>query len=514
MNLELIESIISEHGVPSSLDDVVRIVNERHGVDVRAIIQPAPTTQRNMNRYSIPAFAYSANIDRAYREYRSSRRHAACQSYLSANILSVYKANSPHGCVYDRQNSLRTYLNDFVNRTHAPGFVSEFPAPLVLDQSTRMDLDPQQIGDEDHIRIQLPLNDLQAPPWRDGNTVELSNGIVYSAAVGNIDTTALVAEGWELVHGIDINTRSNVVIGAVLPESVDPRGRHAIVLRTNNRSSNTHVNMPPIVEVISVLSARWNVAEETPVEEDTSSIDVAAAEGRELMSIINIASSVSVRVTQMAVDLETTRARIPQLENNLARDLRSIDELAQELEILRNNMRTRVIEMARGMFTVVDLVREIRPVASAELDTSNSNVILRFVTHPFAMRYRGNGVVIPRIEYQINMMADSYSRGIDIFSTTDHRYIHPHMGTNPTNGGRRSMEKCWGAAGRRPLPEAWARRDWMSLVRLILAFHTQYNNASPLCSFSVLREHLDATTESGWLVPEPTETSNREMVEA
>jgi hypothetical protein len=72
--------------------------------------------------------------------------------------------------------------------------------------------------------------------------------------------------------------------------------------------------------------------------------------------------------------------------------------------------------------------------------------------------------------------------------------LHPHVNS--------SGKPCWGGASI-PVADAWGRRDWESLVRLILTWATRYNHNSPHFPVRWYEANVQPTEATvGWCIPQ------------
>lgn len=509
MDIQRMEQVINEHGVPMTRDDVIRIVRDARGVDVTSIVTPPrPTGRSRRLGFPLPTPDTNMRMQQAYTEYRAARRMSAARfnGEMSA-VASIYRNSSPMGQICRSASGSSNNIVYILQRSEqlplSQSNEYKLPAPLIFDQNTRLDLEPELIGDIDHIRVQcfIPTNPTRtARNWSAAISLPRSHQNISPVTGYMPDTAPLIAAGWSIVtvpYG-----GQELPIGAYLPEAIDPTGRHLILLylpSDGDYSTTTAV----FCECMDYIKDRWTAAPVTAAGAPTEADRELATD---LLTVLTFSESTNARVGQLGASIAEAREEARTFENTLAARLRQIDDECQELELLSNNMGARVIESARSMFTIHERVKEMNPVLDARILTEGNKIILEFETHQFGLTGSSSDIrLIPSIQYRVDMMADSYNRGIEIRKTHhtggnwEENVLHPHA-----NGGNRGNEysTCWGEAGRRPLPDAWGRRDWITLVRILLAWHTRYNRHSPLTSWRTIRECLPRAPRSGWFLPE------------
>ena len=513
MDLNNIEALINEHGIPSSDDDIIRIARETRGVDVTEIVRPVQTATRragaNQSTIRMPHYPTNWNANRigdAYASYRSARNWSAAEWDHRGGIISIFRSSSPIGPIARRAHNANVYVGQNVNGWARRAGIADddgmlaFPCPIVVDQNTRVDWEPTLIGEQDHVRIQAVMPTAISGP----STLQRMQSMIYSLPI--YDPAHTVAElevnGWIPVYSDHEHPK---LIGAILPEAVDPNGRQAMLLGFNRLNSHYYNTTRQLCELISRIASRWTATttevDPTPVQRDPSEEDREFV--RQMQMVRSFATTMSQRLITLQQSLVNRRSAIDAARTQLANGMRAMDEEAQEIELLNTNMAGRVAERIRSMAGLADQVGPLRQVEEAELDSSGSNLVLKMRTNFFGMKPNDRpAILIPRITYEIDLMATSFDRGVKI-KCGDLEYggngrIHPHL--SGVIGNEYSV--CWGNAGREPLPEAWARRDWMSFVRLILSFHTQYNRHSPLTSYNSVRDNLRRAPRSGWITLE------------
>ncbi len=506
MDLNNLESIMREHGVPASSEDIIRIVQECRGVDVSSIFEPV-LANRNNQTHSALTVDNSLSpheesvLESAYTDYRSNRNWSTARFGLYNNILSVFRTSSPQGPIAGR-NATRFIAEGVNSYARTQGIQSvngtmPIPVPIVLDQNTRVDWEPSQIGEVDHIRIQLLFTAASAGSREDISLPKTGlSGIAFPPAFSR---DQIISNGWEPIV-IDGH-----VIGALLPESIDPTGRHAIVLGFEKLSSWFNQTGYLVSEVLAHLSDRWSRTEQDSEDAESG----PSEDDLELVNQLRLAQSFALSLNSRMSTLESTiagrRNDITNYTTLLANAMRNLDNESVELQSLKIGMVDQVIERSQGMSGIAETIESMRPVESAILDSSNGGLTLNVKTNFFGMQGESifGVMLIPRITYKINLMATSFDRGISIYCDDadyyGNRHIHPHLGRGYSEA---EYSVCWGNAGREPLPDAWARRDWVSLVRLILSFQTQYNHRSPLTRYDIVDRNLSEAPRTGWITEE------------
>lgn len=499
MDFERLNTLVSEHGVPSTNERIIEIMREARGIDVTRIVNPMLSTNTHTE---LARFEDHQLLERSYREYRASRRFSA--PVWQCTILGIHfvgRNSSPKGPFASNVGYPSRQIR---SNLHRDG-VTQTPCPIVIDSNNRVDLSPTMIGSQDHIRIQHVIQS-RSMDW----SRSLIDGTNFRYPLMRVARTwdnndnlerELIANGWEVLYV------EGHPIGAVLPESVDPIGRHGI---TFNQPMNDY-NMPinAIRLVLAKLKDRWGVetdASDEPTEQDINDV-------RMLQLAMSINNQVNERSRELRELIDDNRTRINDYSAGIATCMRTIQNNAAELEALSASSDERVINQINAMTGLADRVRGIRAVEDAEIEVDGTSVILKFTTHRFGMGWNGQGPVeIPKLEYRVDLNAQSYSRGIKISLAEDPRlrstdgmrygYAHPHLSGYYASYEKNPLTVCWGEAGREPIPDAWARRDWMTLTRLMLGWHTQYNNESPYVHFEALVADLKAAPRTGWLVEE------------
>lgn len=491
MNFDRIEQALTSRNLTQLSDESINeIMQSEFGCDASIF----RTTDQTVAENVFPNEYIGGDIETAYTDYRIRNRYSRPRFCPLRGLISVYRSTSPMGYIRDYVASFKRDLSVYLRNAGI-----EIPVGVVLDQNTRLDLDPSLIGNEDHLRIQLFTNTAV-----NGNEVVGLGG--YGSTIGMAETStdinALVAAGWDIISiAIPGNNGGTIQhpIGATLPQSVDPNGRQLIVFGCNSgihsRSSMAWI----VAQCIIPLSSRWGRAEEqAEVSEEARDFY------QDLTFISNYLNTSNQSLARARDTVEILTTDINNQESIIAESLRRREEAYSLVRSLETDIVSVSINDAKSMFTIVDRVRDMRPVSSAEVTrTDSGQVVLSFVTHPFGMSYEDRTpVTIAPIEYVLNMSESSYSRGIKLRRAEGNtaRYVHPHVASE--SSGRSNVNVCWGDAGRRPLPEAWARKDWITLIRIMLAWHTQYNNSSPYIYFRELQAYLPTAPRTGWLIPE------------
>lgn len=509
MNIESIKRVIEEYGVLSSNDDIVRVMRERHSVDVSHIVNPVELRAGRYNDITCVAADDITALENAYQQYRSTRNMSALRyMFRHENMFVFGRASAPSSPLGDSSwnlsNAFRMAFRDRVRDANANNRIH---LPVIIDQNTRVIWDSDdRVGDIDHIRIQFRIQTNTGRVLSSHRSVDDDHMFAYNPHSAEYPDDART-NGWQpiRVHGR--------VIGFNLPANVDPMGKHLIVWNTYKSSYDSSYNAYMLALCMRAMSDRWFSDSDNSVAVP----DHIVRKTREMMAVAQFARAGNSRIDYLNSAINTARNVVRETENALAARLREINEYGEELNALSVNSEQRIMTQLEGMLTAADQIREIRPVSHAEVDTSDGKAILKFITHPFGMSNGGSTILrIEPLIFEIDMLADSYARGIVVRgSVSGYPGSHPHGGTPDINNNNR-MSPCWGDAGRRPLPEAWADRNWLTLARLLCSWVTQYNGSSPLVHWSYLLERLQRADRTGWLIEEdqPTPTTTPIMMGA
>ena len=511
MDLQHIQEVIREYGVPTSTQEIVSIMREKRGVDVSSIINPpALNTTNGRLDVVVPAAENHTLLQDYYMTYRSERRMSRPRWYHyqgPGHPTSLMRSSSPIGIIGENIRNMQAVMS---RRWRSFGIEGNFiPYHVVLDQNSRVDYDvtpPSTEQVERHIRVQVVNSSLKYG-WN-GNSYCFStaageNGIATSLIneeIDVVDMDLMRAHGWQLVYIPKYNSRGDLVsqhlIGAVLSEESDPLGTQAIVFGVARDPNVTSYFVG--VMLAHLNSSRWNASDASEVEVATGPTEAdlrLVSELRQVMAI-GLQSSERIRILESAIS--QSRESAINHESGLANSLRAIEDSSRDLQALTADLPSRIVTQISAMYGVADAVSEMRPVDTASVETVDNQVKLKFKTYAYGMRRAGRFVKIPPLTYEVDLMKSRFDGAIQIASEGINHEVHPHLGGRNANGHH---SVCWGNAGRR-LAEAWARQDWSSLVRIILGWHTQYNSNSPLTTFSYVAEMQGYTPIGGWNTPE------------
>lgn len=493
MDIELIESLVEEHGMIATDQQIIDIMRSKFDVDASPVINP-PAFDESLELWQTRLiYVPFTDVEQAYREYRAARRMSAPVVSFNDYCYSIARTSSPSGAVQSYVTSfyrtLRRVLRGFPNCPHM----------IMLDQNTRLDYDPSPILSNPSLRIQLHINDsCNIVAVSETDSLPRLRKNCYRIR-GDYDTSELEANGWDIIR-----TTDGKGIGACLPVEVDPEGNELIVFRVATRSSNASYSAEYVAECIAEISSRWSSDPETE--------NAITNEHREIIenlrAVANFGSTANRRVTTLENSVELNRTAINQHASSIATLTRDIHEDSAALESLRRDLPGTVLEEIRSMFCVHERVAGMRPIQSAEIIQGSNGPILSATTYRFGMSWDGTTLRLPAINYQIDMMANSYSRGIKVRAgedVTGYGHIHPHAsGDEHMARSGTEYQVCWGDVGRRPLPEAWGRRDWTTLMRLLIGWNTQFDGRSPLTSWYYMAESMPLTSVQGWHIPGET----------
>jgi hypothetical protein len=280
--------------------------------------------------------------------------------------------------------------------------------------------------------------------------------------------------GWELITA-KVSRRNDVPIAA-------KRGNYIHVFFVGPFGNTEFQNL-----IKQICEDHWTLT-------DTS-------ENSEYDTMTSIVRSILDSYTRMGDTIDNrrsmlygTRSDIVSYRDHLASSLRRELELYEEIETLTNHRLKVSLDRFEGMSEIGVALEGIRPIREHSVDLRDGRPLIKFTTYPFNMdngRYR---VPLPGFEVTIDTEDDYIESAIKIFSDGDEYWYHPHI----ENG-----HCCFGAASP-ALAEAYGRRDWESLARIIVAFLTRYNAYSPYISLSSLREDYYGTTNEprGWVYPQ------------
>lgn len=496
MDAQRLEYLIDTYGIPTTQQEIIDAVRNHHHVDVSHIVQP-PTqnTEPGQLGNGYRGVEPPLELFRHYELRRDALNHSrAIQQARTTWSMSIGRGSSPRGYLdnnWSMNNPAIQAMYDFRNNP------VEIPVPVVFDQNTRLDLSTNPMPDApDHIRCQvlLPTGTTTSRGYNSPTVPSLIRptfGLQYPELF-DASNTALIAEGWIPIE------RGGIALGWKLPEEIDPNGRHVIAHRLFKSHYEGNRNMAIVMECLMDIRDRWTNA--TPEETDNTNASNTEHIGdtRDLIILQNIAQQSNSRIQTLTTSISRHRDSARSLEAQIATALRSINDETAELEALNSSGRERILTQARAMFGVADQIREMRPISEASVDVNNGKAVLKFVTKRFGMRYGNRCIMIPRIEFEIDMMSNNYYDGIVIRrheSNTSH-YSHPHL--SPVRG-EETHNPCWGNAGRRPIPEAWANREWTNLVRIIVSWVTQHTSGDHMTPMSIISQEFHVAPHAGWI---------------
>lgn len=280
-----------------------------------------------------------------------------------------------------------------------------------------------------------------------------------------------------------------------LPPDNDPRaGRYLVVL--SNFATDYHV-LKYILQ--GAYFEMLNQMLSTRVVETTD--DNLTDEQREmtllLLQVAAATRSLDENVSNLTERLRRREQELLDMHSTVASITRGVTDDQRQLSHLTEGLRGMALDAVNMTSDLPEMLNNIRQIETAEVRTVRNNLVVSFTTYPFGMRYDNRTLRIPRMTFNLNLLSMSFEQGITVEQGEPHdqyatRVCHPHV--HP-DGGR----ICWGNAGI-PLADAWGRRDWHSLVRIMLGWVTQYNQHSPYQRWSELRTYVPTIDQTGWLI--------------
>lgn len=256
---------------------------------------------------------------------------------------------------------------------------------------------------------------------------------------------------------------------------------------------------------------------------------------------VSLLTSLADSERQSNREREESLREISDQVSRLHRDIAGSNEVIARLS---RGVNSSAINAMQSSIEAVEVISGQRPIASAESTISSEGaLIIEAVTHPLVMHfYRDNdgccddcgdwededgddhfcdgdcschGDIIdaffdiPPVRISIDTSMDRFGDGISIVNADDGGHVaHPHI----SNGGR----NCFGEARGNGLPnglaDAWGRKDWDSIMRLITAWLTRHN-PMPGSEYQspeyLIDEHGESEhSRSGWLVPDTSMIGN------
>lgn len=314
----------------------------------------------------------------------------------------------------------------------------------------------------------------------------------------------LIAQGWEIItrefsyshQSVSNFQTKELPIAAIAPEEI---GRHAVLL----------MNMTPYLwsstmcaEVMLELYSRLpEVTVEEPTDDSLSVITI-------IEQTRAAVSTIRQNITQTRSSVDSREREIDGLLTSLQNQTRLLTDERRQLQQMELGVERLALETVQDLSLLPTLCDTMRQLQSSELDTSNNEMVLKLVTHAFGMRvppgrYRRQdhtpveeteetSLYIPPITITINFNKRSFSEAIR-FDSGDGQRWHPHVSV--------TTNVCWGSAAT-PLAEAWARRDWESLIRIVLGWFTQYDRTDAYTRIHTIIEYRGRAPRTGWLLPD------------
>lgn len=216
--------------------------------------------------------------------------------------------------------------------------------------------------------------------------------------------------------------------------------------------------------------------------------------------------------------LETRLRQQEEREQEIAQTRQTLQTLQRaivtdetEISVLRHSSTLAAIDTVRSTGRMGEEIAQMRPVASTNMTAARDGLVIEVITNPYWMRARSwchdcasttcahtdeLMLKIPPLDIKLNTACSYFEDGIEITGADSGTWVHPHL--EPTGGGH--SRACWGAASV-PLADAWGRRDWTSVLRVVFGWITQYNHRSPYINMHELADYLesDSSAQPGWI---------------
>lgn len=207
----------------------------------------------------------------------------------------------------------------------------------------------------------------------------------------------------------------------------------------------------------------------------------------------------------------------------IARDVESRRTIVHGMKIAGNRHAFRSM---RELAQLPEKIDAIRPIESVEVDTSSASPVITATTYPYVMKMtarednscceectdaydrctnpdcechpeviRGYFDIAP-IVISIDTAQRTFGNAVKLRDKDGNDIVHPHVSVNGCI--------CWGDASGR-ISEAFAMRDWESMIRTILAWATRYSEDNgPYRMASELFDEYGESESSthGWVIPE------------
>lgn len=505
-------------GIPVNTDEIIATVLDMTGQDVSQVVNPTQARQ---------TFSSASVVRNLYRDYRASHNIGAfTQQYAYENgFMFLGRRTTPNPSIqWDQWYDTMAQMNRHLSRSAAARelYRRENSMPLVISEYNRVDWTPEHIGEQDHFHIQVIHTDGMLGLFQytgDDRHIAESIGdmqrpIEYSTYFDPVAYTELIApavtqleeRGWTLVKRTMRMARNaqnerlshEIVIGALPPAEDEGLARQSILLlNVNNYTWAASL----FIEMLWEMGRRIPEPSSTEVSEDTLQVLMLV---RQASAALN---SVDANVRELRDSVTRRRADMESYRNTLASTMRAYRDENEQLRVLSRTTSRIALDSVMNSISLPEMVGNLRQVSDASIEVENERMFLKFTTHPFGMRLRQGGyyndddewveseefhlLELPPMTFKINLTADNFDGAVKVSADG---LCHPHVQAG-------NFRICWGGAAT-PLAEAWARRDWESFIRVILAWCTQHEEGEEYITPSELKDVLPEASRSGWLIPE------------
>lgn len=525
-----VELLLTGRDIPTTPQEVVSIMREERGIDVETIAIPRQNAS-SLTRFEDPQMEGARQRDHLQTQLDASDVHV--QNRNREMYVGAYHNTYGHPRWWS-SFSLRDLLNGIENAVNnlysdlGPTIPSpaactrEHIAPFVIREYHSLILPPTFADDtEARVSVDVIAPDPDSSRAIQGTTAPRITALGHSRygrdlgyhaymlprtndAHGELSMRLnveqynqyvapyieqLTQQGYEIVsREVQMHSaprdRVEIPMWAVPGEGSPLRGKHAVLLFNFGSEAVIAYIMEDVFFSIAQQIPEPEI-EEPEISDDDRMLTLL------LLQVSGAAVTLNENVSSLQSSVERNERELQDLHSSIASYTRRITDDQRQLTLIQTGLRDVAMTSVRDMHALPELVASMRPVERCEVVAEPGNVAVSLVTHPFGMHYDGTGYLIPQHRININTLTASFDNGVRITPVTGDRCRHPHV----TTDGR----ICWGQAGI-PLADAWGRRDWESLIRIILGWYTRYNPNSPYQRLETdLYDVLTHTEERGWI---------------
>ena len=349
----------------------------------------------------------------------------------------------------------------------------------------------------------------------------LYDGSIYASDEGGDMYSAI---GWEVTNlefrSVEDGTIFSIPSYALPPEGHPDAGYACAILA------------PPTEASYTIIQQAVNATLDQRTEETTRTVDISeeVMKVKDLVDRAELALVVYrdslIALVDEALALKRKRDQIETMSKEAASISRSIMNSTQEMETKRRTLICNAITQSL-VFTDLPLLAEtMRPVRKADVIEENGKRIIVIELHRFHMRFVGSGYC----EYCESSYCECNDRELEfneVLALEDHVIMINPLGKDFESSivvQRRDSDRgfdpesmdashphvdnviCWYRAAL-PIAEAWGRRDWESILRLVLTWYTRYNDESPYFAYEHFSNVLEPVNSSGWQIPQEAEVT-------